>query len=66
MQSIGRGVREIRLEDRAGAFRVIYIATFADAIFVLHAFQKKKRATPKRDLNLAISRFKLLAQRQAS
>ena len=63
MSSIGPGVREIRVKDRVGAFRVIYVATFSDAIFVLHAFQKKTRATPQRELNLATARFKLLAQR---
>ena len=62
IKSVGQGVREIRIKDRAGAFRVIYVATFADAIFVLHAFQKKSRATPHRDLALAAARFKMLAQ----
>ena len=45
MPSIGAGVREIRVRERAGAFRVIYVATFADAVYVLHAFQKKTRQT---------------------
>ncbi len=39
--SVGQGVREIRIPDEAGAFRVIYIAKIEDAVFVLHAFQKK-------------------------
>jgi predicted XRE-type DNA-binding protein len=51
MPSIGAGVREIRVRERAGAFRVIYVATFADAVYVLHAFQKKTRQTAKRDLD---------------
>jgi phage-related protein len=63
MKSIGSGVREIRVRDRTGTFRVIYVATFLDAVFVLHAFQKKTQATPRRDLDLAAARFKLLAQR---
>ncbi|MDR0275972.1 MAG: type II toxin-antitoxin system RelE/ParE family toxin [Burkholderiaceae bacterium] len=41
MNSVGQGVREIRIRDAAGAFRVIYIAKLADAIYVLHCFQKK-------------------------
>jgi phage-related protein len=45
MKTIGSGVREIRIKDHAGAFRVIYVATFADAVYVLHAFQKKTQAT---------------------
>ena len=63
IKSVGPGVREIRVRDRASAFRVIYVATFSDAVFVLHAFQKKMQATPRRDLELATVRFKLLAQR---
>ena len=58
MPSIGAGVREIRVRERAGAFRVIYVATFADAVYVLHAFQKKTRQTAKRDLDLAGSRLR--------
>jgi phage-related protein len=58
MPSIGAGVREIRMRERAGAFRVIYVATFADAVYVLHAFQKKTRQTAKRDVDLAASRLR--------
>jgi len=58
MQSIGTGVREIRVRERAGVFRVIYVATFADAVYVLHAFQKKTRQTAKRDVDLAVSRLR--------
>ena len=57
MPSIGAGVREIRVRERAGAFRVIYVAAFADAVYVLHAFHKKTRQTAKRDLDLAASRL---------
>jgi phage-related protein len=57
MPSIGAGVREIRVRERAGAFRVIYVATFAEAVYVLHAFQKKTRQTAKRDIELAASRL---------
>jgi phage-related protein len=58
MPSIGAGVREIRVRERAGAFRVIYVASFADAVYVLHAFQKKARQTARRDLDLAASRLR--------
>jgi phage-related protein len=58
MPSIGAGVREIRVRERAGAFRVIYVATFADAVYVLHAFQKKTRQTAKWDVDLAASRLR--------
>jgi phage-related protein len=63
MSSIGPGVREIRIAERAGAFRVIYVAAFAEAVHVLHAFQKKSRTTAKRDLDLAAMRFRELLQR---
>jgi phage-related protein len=58
MPSIGAGVREIRVRERAGAFRVIYVAPFADVVYVLHAFQKKTRQTAKRDVDLAASRLR--------
>ncbi len=63
MKTIGPGVREVRVRDAAGAFRVIYIATLADVVYVLHAFQKKSQATSKRDLDLAAARFKDLMRR---
>ena len=62
MAAIGRGVREIRIRDEAGAYRVIYIATFAEAVHVLHA-QKKTQRTAKRDLDLAASRLRDLTRR---
>ncbi|WP_371419902.1 type II toxin-antitoxin system RelE/ParE family toxin [Tardiphaga sp.] len=63
MTTIGAGVREIRVRDATGAFRVIYIATLADAVYVLHAFAKKTPATSKRDLELATIRFRELMRR---
>ena len=43
MRTIGAGVREIRVRDASGALRVIYVATFADAVHVLHDFRKNRR-----------------------
>lgn len=63
MKTIGAGVREIRVRDASGAYRVIYIATIEDAVYVLHAFQKKTQATSQRDLELATARFKELTRR---
>jgi phage-related protein len=57
MPSIGKGVEEIRLRDEAGAFRVIDIARFADAVHVLHCFQKKSQKTIKTDLEQATRRY---------
>ncbi|MFO0701431.1 MAG: type II toxin-antitoxin system RelE/ParE family toxin [Nitrospira sp.] len=62
MPDVGAGAYEIRVRDEAGAFRVIYVAKFDDAVYVLHAFQKKTRATAKADIDLAIRRYKLIAE----
>lgn len=60
MVSVGPGVREIRIHDDAGAFRVLYVATRAEAIYVLHCFQKKTARTPEQDLALARRRFQAI------
>ena len=57
MNTVGHGVREIRIRDAAGAFRIIYVAKFADAVYVLHCFQKKTAKTSKPDLDLATRRY---------
>jgi phage-related protein len=57
MPSIGRGVEEIRIWDDSGTYRVIYTARVADAVYVLHAFQKKTQATSQRDIEIAKARF---------
>ncbi len=58
LPTIGPGVREIRIREETGAFRVVYVANRQDKVFVLHAFQKKTQATAKRDLDLASLRFR--------
>ena len=62
MPTIGPGVREIRIRDAAGAFRVIYVAKFTDTIYVLHCFQKKTQRTSKIELDLAEKRYRDLVQ----
>jgi phage-related protein len=57
MPVVGKGVEEIRIRDDAGVFRVIYTARLAEAVFVLHAFQKKTQRTSQRDLEIAKTRF---------
>jgi len=59
MPAVGLGVREIRVHTGL-AHRVIYLAKFADAVHVLHAFQKRSQRTPKRDLEIARQRFREL------
>ena len=63
MPTIGKGVEEIRVRDDSGAYRVIYTARLADAVYLLHAFQKKTQATSKRDIELARQRFALLSRK---
>lgn len=57
MPSIGKGVEELRVWDDSGTYRVIYTARMADAVYVLHAFQKKTQATARRDVELARKRY---------
>jgi len=62
LKTVGPGVREIRIRDDNGAFRVIYVANFADTVYVLHAFKKKTQATAKRELDLASRRLAQLTR----
>ena len=64
MRSIGQGVREIRIRDESGAFRAMYLAKLADAVYVLHCFQKKTEQTSDRDIELARKRFRDLMRTQ--
>lgn len=65
MKTVGDGVKEIRIRDDAGAFRVIYLAKLADAVYVLHCFQKKTEQTSQKDIALAQRRFKDLMKERA-
>ena len=58
MSSVGQGVREIRIRDIAGVFRVHYIVKFADAVYVLHCFQKKTEKISRADVDLAEKRYR--------
>ena len=62
MTTIGAGVREIRIRDVSGAFRVLYVMKFAETVYVLHCFQKKTQATSKNDLDLAARRYRDLVR----
>ena len=62
MSTIGSGVREIRIRDKAGAFRVIYVTKIAERIYVLHYFQKKSQKTSSSDIDLATMRYRELLQ----
>ena len=64
MTAIGSGVKEIRIRDLAGAFRVVYLAKLEDAVYVLHCFQKKTQETSQQDIDIAKTRFKDLMRKQ--
>jgi phage-related protein len=57
MRSIGTGVQEIRIHV-LGEWRILYVAKIVEAVYVLHAFQKKSRKTNKNDIELAQKRFR--------
>ncbi len=55
---VGSGTREIRVRDARGIYRVMYVARFEEAIYVLHCFQKKTQATRIRDRDIAAARYR--------
>ena len=59
METVGAGVMEIRIHLGTG-YRVLYVAKFAEAVYVLHGFEKKTRRTPKADIDLANKRYREL------
>lgn len=66
MPAVGAGVHEIRVRDDGGVFRMMYVAKFPEAVYVLHAFQKKTRATSRKDLALAKDRYQEILTRRKS
>jgi len=62
MSSVGVGVREIRIHV-GGEWRVLYVAKFAQAVYVLHAFGKKTQRTPQSDIDLAARRYREIAKK---
>ena len=65
MQSIGSGVKEIRITDSDGIYRVIYVAKFEEAIYVLHAFKKKTQKTSPPDLDTAKRAYKQVLEERS-
>jgi phage-related protein len=55
---LGAGTREVRISDTKGIFRVMYVAKFEEAVYVLHCFQKKTQATSKQDKEVAAARYR--------
>lgn len=63
MKSIGIGVKEIRIHI-GDEYRVIYLASYPEAVYILHAFKKKTRRTAKNDINLAKERLKMVKSKR--
>ena len=61
MPIVGLGVRELRIRT-GDEFRIMYVAKFAEAVYVLHAFEKKTQRTAKEDISLASARFRALIE----
>jgi len=63
LPTVGAGAYELRVKDESGAFRVVYVAKFQDAIYVLHAFQKRSRKTSRTDLEIASMRYTMIGEK---
>ncbi len=62
LKGLGSGVLEVLSDHRGDTFRAVYTVRFADAVYVLHAFQKKSTkgiSTPQREVDLVKARLKL-------
>lgn len=60
MTSVGSGCREIRVRDDSGGYRVFYVATIGEAVYVLHCFEKKTQRTAKADIDLGKTRYQAM------
>ena len=60
LPSVGKGVHELRIKDKGGQYRVVYVLKVKDAIYLVHAFKKKTQATSKKNIDLATRRIKSL------
>lgn len=58
MSGIGSGVRELRVREDTGAYRLIYVAKLEETLFVLHCFKKTSQAASRKDISLAKARYR--------
>ncbi|MEI6262378.1 MAG: type II toxin-antitoxin system RelE/ParE family toxin [Deltaproteobacteria bacterium] len=63
---VGAGTKEIRIRDASGAYRVMYVGKFEEAIYVLHCFQKKTKATTKHDKNVVEARYRAVLRERSA
>lgn len=59
---VGSGTKEIRIRETSGIYRVMYVAKFEEAIYVLHCFQKKTQTTSRQDKGIAETRYRAVIQ----
>jgi len=59
MANVGPGVAELRVHV-GGEYRVLFVARFDEAVYVLHAFEKRTRKTSQIALDLARTRLRQL------
>jgi phage-related protein len=59
---VGAGTKEIRIRDKNGIYRVLYVAKFEEAIYVLHCFQKKTESTAQADKEIAKARYRAISK----
>jgi len=62
MAAVGPGCREVRIRNAGDAYRVFYVASIGDTVFVLHCFQKKSQRTATSDINLGKQRYKQMKE----
>lgn len=63
-QTVGQGVREIRISESSNIYRIVYITKFADKIYVLHTFQKQTQQTSHKDINIAKARYRAIVKKE--
>lgn len=62
MTTVGPGCREVRVRDSGDTYRVFYVATVGDTVYVLHCFQKKTQQTTTFDIDLGKQRYKQMKE----
>jgi phage-related protein len=63
-QTIGQGVKEIRISENNNIYRIVYVAKFAGKVYVLHSFQKKTQKTRQSDIDIAKTRYNAVANEE--
>ena len=63
-QTVGKGVKEIRISEDGNTFRIMYVAKFSEKVYVLHSFQKKTQKTRNQDISIAKIRYNSILKEQ--